>query len=202
MEPSSASGDSSTVQNSTHTAPRPVRMPQRIASWRTTKPPAMRFIKARPARSACSEFWQRGERMIALTTSHLLGSAMKQSVVETVINRDKGCMAPVLDPSGSGTCFGRWTLEHVNHEITRGKRAPDLPEYIVVLCELHAGLKRVAGEQWNTKKENRRRLRLYLFRTYDLLCRFHECELKATETFGGIQYCRPHADLLLEGLFV
>ena len=127
---------------------------------------------------------------------------MKQALVDKVIRRDHGCIAPLLDPSSSGPCSGRWTLEHVNHESTRGKRAPDHEHYLVVLCELHAGLLRVAGEQWNTKRENRRRLRLYLWRTYDLLCDWHECEMKATHTLSEHQLCKPHYDMQSEGIFV
>lgn len=85
----------------------------------------------------------------------------------------------------------------------KGKRAPDDERFIVVLCELHAGLLRVAGEQWNTKKENRRRLRLYLWRTYDLLCKFQDCEMRAvTQQVAKMPLCQGHADLIGEGVFI
>jgi len=128
---------------------------------------------------------------------------MKQVLVNEVIRRDHGCVAPLLDPSGSGPCSGRWTLEHVNDQSTRGKRAPDDREHLVVLCELHAGLLRVAGEQWNTKKENRYRLRRYLWRTYDLMCHFHGCEMKAVpQNVSTEPLCQGHADMLGEGVFI
>lgn len=127
---------------------------------------------------------------------------MKQALVDRIIKRDKGCLAPRLDPQESGKCWGRWTLEHVNDEPTRGKRAPSDEQHMVCLCERHAGLNLKAGEQWNTKRENRYKLRRYLWRTYDLLCDWHECEQRGSMTLLGRQLCQPHYDLLSEGVFI
>ena len=54
-----------------------------------------------------------------------------------VIKRDQGCIAPLVDPSGSGMCSGRWTLDHVKSQPMMGKRAPSDLAHLVTLCERH-----------------------------------------------------------------
>ena len=56
---------------------------------------------------------------------------------DSVMKRDKTCRAPVLDPSQSGTCLGRYTLDHVRDQPMMGKRAPSDERHLVVLCEFH-----------------------------------------------------------------
>lgn len=47
------------------------------------------------------------------------------------------CLAPVLDPSQSGRCSGRETLDHVKDQPMMGKRAPSDPAHLVTLCWHH-----------------------------------------------------------------
>ena len=54
-----------------------------------------------------------------------------------VMNRDRECVAPQLDPFQSGTCSGRLTLDHVRDFAMMGKRAPSDMRHLVVLCEEH-----------------------------------------------------------------
>jgi hypothetical protein len=56
---------------------------------------------------------------------------------DTVMKRDKSCLAPVLDPSQSGKCWGGWSLDHVKDYPRMGKRAPSDPGHLVVLCMNH-----------------------------------------------------------------
>ncbi len=69
------------------------------------------------------------------------------------------CVARFLDPSGSGPCSGRLTLDHVKDEPMMGKKAPDDEQHLVSLCERHH-LDTVAGSNWATS--HRPLLRLYL----------------------------------------
>ena len=74
------------------------------------------------------------------------------------------CVAPMLDPSQSGTCWGRSTLEHVKDDLRMGRRAPSDAAHLVTLCQGHTEDGRTAGRQWNTDKRNRERVRDYLRR--------------------------------------
>lgn len=68
------------------------------------------------------------------------------------------CIAWVLDPLE--TCSGRLTLDHVNDQSMRGKRAPSDEQHLVMLCEEHhLGMK--AGRNWATS--HRPQLREYLW---------------------------------------
>ena len=67
------------------------------------------------------------------------------------------CVAWVLDPSQM--CSGRYTLDHVNDQSTKGKRAPSDERHLVTLCE-HHHLDYVAGRNWATS--HRPELRKYL----------------------------------------
>lgn len=70
------------------------------------------------------------------------------------------CVAPLLDPSQSGKCWGRSTLDHVKSEPRMSKRAPSDDRHLVTLCEGHTENGAKAGYQWNTA--NRPLLREYL----------------------------------------
>lgn len=81
------------------------------------------------------------------------------------------CVAWVLDPSHK--CSGRWTLDHVQDDMTekkgmtiagtrRGVRAPSDPEHLVALCEGATENGMRAGYKWNTA--HRPELRDYLRR--------------------------------------
>jgi hypothetical protein len=72
------------------------------------------------------------------------------------------CVAPMLDPSQSGTCWGRSTLDHIKDQPRMGVRATSDPEHLVTLCQGHTEDGRRAGYQWNTA--NRDRVRDYLAR--------------------------------------
>lgn len=77
------------------------------------------------------------------------------------------CVAPLLDPLGSGPCSGRLTLDHVHrhHGGTKGKRAPSDERHLVTLCALHhLGEGDKGGRVWATA--NRPRLRTYLDAIY------------------------------------
>jgi len=82
-----------------------------------------------------------------------------------VLKRDGGCMAPRLDPSQSGACWGRLTLEHVKEHGRMSKRAPSDLGHLVALCQGHTEDGRKAGYQWNTTKESRALVRAYLIRS-------------------------------------
>jgi hypothetical protein len=56
---------------------------------------------------------------------------------EAVMSRDRGCIAPLLDPSQSGTCYGALTLDHVRTHSMMGKRAPSDRKHLVTLCFYH-----------------------------------------------------------------
>src|SRR5438552_12590089 len=68
------------------------------------------------------------------------------------------CIAWVLDPLE--TCSGRLTLDHVNDQATKGKRAPSDEGHLVMLCQGHH-LDMVAGRNWATS--HRPQLREYLW---------------------------------------
>ena len=70
------------------------------------------------------------------------------------------CVAPWLDSSEWGTCWGRSTLDHVKAEPRMGKRAESDEGHLVSLCEAHTENGIRAGYQWNTA--HRPELRLYL----------------------------------------
>ena len=72
------------------------------------------------------------------------------------------CVAPALDRSQSGACWGRTTIEHVKSELRAGKRAESDPAHLVSLCQAHTEDGRTAGHQWNTTKEHRALVRDYL----------------------------------------
>lgn len=77
--------------------------------------------------------------------------------------KQKPCVAPALDPLGSGHCLGRLTLDHVHRHAggTKGKRAPSNPQHLVSLCALHhLGEGDKGGRIWATS--HRDLLRAYL----------------------------------------
>ena len=79
----------------------------------------------------------------------------------------KPCVAPMLDPLGSGPCLGRMTLDHVHrqHGGMMGKRAPSDPEHLVVLCARHhLGEGDKGGRIWVAGK--RTLIRAYLTAIY------------------------------------
>jgi len=49
------------------------------------------------------------------------------------------CVAPVIDPSQSGTCSGAMERDHVHSHTggTKGKRPPTTMETLVILCHHH-----------------------------------------------------------------
>jgi hypothetical protein len=47
------------------------------------------------------------------------------------------CMAPVLDPSTLGTCWGRSTLDHIKDHARMGVRAASDPDHLITLCQGH-----------------------------------------------------------------
>lgn len=79
---------------------------------------------------------------------------------QRVLTRDEGCIAPLVDPSQSGTCWGRLTLDHVKDEPRMAKRAPSDERHLVTVCEGHSEAGARAGYQWNTA--NRALERMYL----------------------------------------
>jgi hypothetical protein len=56
-----------------------------------------------------------------------------------VFERDQMCVAPLLNPSTSGPCSGRLTLDHVpsRGKNALGKRAPSDERHLVTLCWGH-----------------------------------------------------------------
>lgn len=77
------------------------------------------------------------------------------------------CVAPTVDPLGSGPCSGRLTLDHVHRHAggTKGKRAPSDVQHLVTLCALHhLGEGDKGGRIWALA--NRDRLRWYLEAIY------------------------------------
>lgn len=77
------------------------------------------------------------------------------------IENSNPCVAPVLDPTQSGRCWGRTTLDHVHDEHGVGKpRATSDEAHLVSLCQGHTEDGRTAGHQWNTA--NRDKVREYL----------------------------------------
>lgn len=75
-----------------------------------------------------------------------------------VFGRDKGCVAPRLDPD-CGPCAGRLTLDHIREEPMLGKRPPHDEAHLVSICEKHH-LWAQAGVNWATS--HRPLLREYL----------------------------------------
>jgi hypothetical protein len=72
------------------------------------------------------------------------------------------CPAVLIDPDEFGKCWGRWTIEHVNLQSTRGKRAPHDLEHCLGLCMGHTEPGMTKGRIWNTA--NRPLIRTYLLR--------------------------------------
>ena len=70
------------------------------------------------------------------------------------------CPAIVIDRKQLGKCFGRWTIDHVNEQSTRGKRAPSDLGHCISLCEGHTEPGMKAGFIWNTA--HRPQIREYL----------------------------------------
>ena len=92
---------------------------------------------------------------------------------QAILNRDRQimlssgvlqrttCVAPVVDPSQLGMCFGRSTLDHVQDSYGRmGRRAASDAEHLVTICQAHSEAGARAGYQWNTA--HRPELRQYL----------------------------------------
>lgn len=75
------------------------------------------------------------------------------------------CVAPTLDPLGSGPCSGRLTLDHVKDQAMMGKRAPSDEQHLVTLCaKHHLGEGDKGGRIWATA--HRPLLRAYLNAIY------------------------------------
>jgi len=70
------------------------------------------------------------------------------------------CVAPLVDPSQWGLCWGRSTLDHIKDQARMGLRAPSDETHLVALCEGHTEAGARAGYQWNTA--HRPELRVYL----------------------------------------
>lgn len=97
----------------------------------------------------------------------------------TVISRDGGCIAPLIDPQGSGRCYDRWGMEmprrsrqsaldlevdRIRDEGMMGK-APthlDTTRMVAVCPGHHRGAGPNAGRQWATS--HREEIRAYLAR--------------------------------------
>lgn len=80
-----------------------------------------------------------------------------------VFMRDRGCVAPVVDPAEAGKCKGRLTLEHVKRHPMMGKRSPSIRRDMVVLCALHHfGEDDKEGRIWSSMTISRCRLIDYL----------------------------------------
>lgn len=80
---------------------------------------------------------------------------------------NKPCVAPMLDPLGSGPCSGRLTLDHVHRQAggMKGKRAPSDEQHLVTLCALHhLGEGDKGGRIWVAGK--RTLIRAYLTAIY------------------------------------
>lgn len=88
-----------------------------------------------------------------------------------VLERDRGCVAPVLDSSQSGRCSGALTLDHVKCQPMMAKKAPDDEQHLVVVCARHHGL--LGGDSWATS--NRPTLRAYLDAIYGKEARCERC---------------------------
>jgi hypothetical protein len=54
-----------------------------------------------------------------------------------VLERDRDCVAAILDTFEGWSCRGRWTLDHVKDEPRMGVRAPSDAAHLVTLCEWH-----------------------------------------------------------------
>jgi len=67
-----------------------------------------------------------------------------------VLKADGGCVAPQIDPSELGRCWGRITLDHIKAKQRLGKRAEPRSDRLVSLCLGHTETGMKAGHQWNT----------------------------------------------------
>lgn len=83
-------------------------------------------------------------------------------IANVVFRRDRSCVAPQVDPDEMGKCWGRLTIEHVKERPRMGLRAESDPRHLVALCMGHTEPGMKAGRQWNTRSENRAKIRAYL----------------------------------------
>lgn len=81
---------------------------------------------------------------------------------QQILERDQGCIAPIVDLSQLGTCSPHLELEHVKSQLRIGKRAPSRPDHLVTLCTNHTEQGMKAGHVWNSNKQNRELVRMYL----------------------------------------
>ena len=93
----------------------------------------------------------------------------KEVMQEGGINQRIVCLAPVLDRSELGNCWGRTTIEHVKWELRAGRRAKSRERYLVCLCEGHTEAGAKAGFQWNTARRNRAKTRAWLIERYGVV---------------------------------
>src|SRR5512135_2668860 len=83
-----------------------------------------------------------------------------RAMLEAGINQRTTCIAPLVDPSLLGTCWGRSTLDHIKDQLRMGKRPPSDEAHLVTLCQGHTEAGASAGYQWNTA--HRPQIRAYL----------------------------------------
>jgi hypothetical protein len=83
-------------------------------------------------------------------------------LAEYVMKADGGCVAPKVDPSQIGKCWGRLSIEHVKDQLRMSKRAEDDRFHLVTLCLGHTEPGMKAGYQWNTNAANRAKIREWI----------------------------------------
>lgn len=61
------------------------------------------------------------------------------SLEEFLFTDQAVCVAPLIDPNGSGICFGEMERDHVHTHTggTKAKRPPTTMETLVILCHHH-----------------------------------------------------------------
>lgn len=70
------------------------------------------------------------------------------------------CVAPLVDPSQSGTCWGRSTFDHIKSQPRMSRRATSDRRHLVTVCQGHMEDGMRAGYQLNTA--HRPELREYI----------------------------------------
>ena len=106
--------------------------------------------------------YERDIRRITIHVRHRFGLDTLEGVLRegrliyyTPFGPMQWCVAPVVDPAEEGKCDGPVQLNHVQDpsDPMYGRKVPDEPEYLVVLCTWHhQGLD--AGHRWATTSEN------------------------------------------------
>lgn len=101
------------------------------------------------------------------------------------------CVAPIIDQSQIGLCWGRTTLDHIKPEPRMGPRARSIPEQLVSVCQGHSEDGMRAGYQWNTA--HRPELRDHLARTTRICIRCGGYVIGSRCNFCGLEASQSKA---------